>query len=76
MNRNITLILSDQFQRIWEKEVTGNRGKFCYGDFVISGRFYGEKITEYEVRWPCSMQEADKKCEQYIRKKFLTSEIN
>ena len=31
--------MSDQFQRIWEKAVTGNRGELCDGDFVISGRF-------------------------------------
>jgi hypothetical protein len=70
LNRTITLILSDQFQRIWEKAVTGNRGKFCNGDFVISD-FDVDKITEYEVFWICSMQEAHNKRVQYTRKKFV-----
>jgi len=35
----IMLILSDHFQRIWEKAVTGNGGKLCNGDIVISDRF-------------------------------------
>ena len=60
MNRTITLILSDQFQRIWEKTVTGNGGKLCNVDFIISDRFFmwknygvwgGLDIQHAEGRW-------------------------
>jgi hypothetical protein len=37
----------------------------------MKGTFEGDKITEYEVGWTCSMQEADNKCVQYIMKKFF-----
>jgi len=30
---NITLIMSDQFQSMWEKAVTGNGRKLCNGGF-------------------------------------------
>ena len=63
--------MSDQFQRTWKKAVTTNGGKLCIGDFVISDIFK-VTITDYEVGWTCSMQEAGNKCVLYIRKKFLT----
>ena len=31
---------------------------------------------EYKVGWTCSKHEADNKCGQYIRKKFLMQEIS
>jgi len=40
--------MCDQFQRTWEKAVTGKVEKLCNGDFVISDIF---KVTKLRSMW-------------------------
>jgi hypothetical protein len=62
--------MSDQFQRIWEKAVTGNGEKLCNGDFV-----FGDRFLRIALGCTGTTQKTDSKCVQYIRKKFFTLKI-